>query len=336
MAKLKTYTKEELLNAVSIRNAETKWIQNIQIASADWKKEIQNTNIDFIILGVSEDIGIRANLGRAGAQFTFEKTLPTLLSIQANKYFDAKNALLLGNILFDEEYKDISTLDVDSLRKLCERVDDIVYEVSLEVFKTNKRLIVIGGGHNNSYPLLKALSSSLQKPVNCINVDAHTDYRIIEGRHSGNGFRYAKNEGYLKRYGIFGLHENYNSDNVLKEIDSDKDIQYICFEDVEVRKRYPIDLALNSLINFLLSDECGFEIDLDAIAHVPSSAMSATGFSLNDARAIVHQVSALLNTKYLHITEGSIGLAEKNDSYLLQKTIAYLISDYLKSSKNSR
>jgi formiminoglutamase len=33
---------------------------------------------------------------------------------------------------------------------------------------------------------------------------------ILEGRHSGNGFSYAYEEGFLKIF-YFGLHENYTS-----------------------------------------------------------------------------------------------------------------------------
>jgi formiminoglutamase len=38
--------------------------------------------------------------------------------------------------------------------------------------------------------------------VNAINFDAHSDFRILEGRHSGNGFSYAYEEGFLKKYFI--------------------------------------------------------------------------------------------------------------------------------------
>jgi formiminoglutamase len=47
--------------------------------------------------------------------------------------------------------------------------------------------------------------------VNAINFDAHSDFRILEGRHSGNGFSYAYEEGFLKNILFFGLHENYTS-----------------------------------------------------------------------------------------------------------------------------
>jgi formiminoglutamase len=46
--------------------------------------------------------------------------------------------------------------------------------------------------------------------VNAINFDAHSTF-ILEGRHSGNGFSYAYEEGFLKNILFFGLHENYTS-----------------------------------------------------------------------------------------------------------------------------
>jgi formiminoglutamase len=39
--------------------------------------------------------------------------------------------------------------------------------------------------------------------VNAINFDAHSDFRILEGRHSGNGFSYAYEEGFLKKIFFF-------------------------------------------------------------------------------------------------------------------------------------
>jgi arginase family enzyme len=39
-----------------------------------------------------------------------------------------------------------------------------------------------------------------RKTINAINFDAHSDFRILEGRHSGNGFSYAYEEGFLKKY----------------------------------------------------------------------------------------------------------------------------------------
>lgn len=57
--------------------------------------------------------------------------------------------------------------------------------------------IAIGGGHNNAYPMLKGYSLAKKEKINAINCDPHADFRALEGRHSGNGFSYAVNDGYL-------------------------------------------------------------------------------------------------------------------------------------------
>jgi formiminoglutamase len=67
--------------------------------------------------------------------------------------------------------------------------------------------VVIGGGHNNAYPLLKGAAKGLQQAqqtplpqINCINLDAHTPVTgPEEGRHSGNAFRYAESDGFLQK-----------------------------------------------------------------------------------------------------------------------------------------
>ena len=43
--------------------------------------------------------------------------------------------------------------------------------------------MVIGGGHNNSFPLLKAVSQTLGYPqgIACLNCDAHADFQAVGG-----------------------------------------------------------------------------------------------------------------------------------------------------------
>jgi formiminoglutamase len=71
--------------------------------------------------------------------------------------------------------------------------------------------------------------------VNAINFDAHSD-RILEGRHSGNGFSYAYEEGFLKKYFIFGLHEIYLK-SVLDLIKKTDDrVRYNTYDSIGIRK----------------------------------------------------------------------------------------------------
>lgn len=334
MASLQIFNPEFIANYYTHRNSELKWGDlSKTISSNNWETELINSDVEYVILGIAEDIGIRANFGRAGAKETFINSLSSILNIQHNRFINSEKILILGQITFDDEYKSISN-SIDDLRILCEKVDEIVFDIALKIFKAKKKLIVVGGGHNNSYPLIKALSSYHQTSINCLNVDAHTDYRALEGRHSGNGFSYAKKDNYLNRYGILGLHENYNSESVLKTIDDNIDIQYFTFEDIKIRKRVTIEESVNSFVNFLIEKPCALEIDLDAIQYLPSSAMSSTGFSTNQMREIIHHSASLLKCEYIHLTEASIGLTtNENDKYILGKTIAYLLSDYIKATQ---
>lgn len=54
--------------------------------------------------------------------------------------------------------------------------------------------------------------------INCVNLDAHPDYGVTEGRHSGNAFRYAEEDGYLGKYCIIGVHENNISQGILMDM----------------------------------------------------------------------------------------------------------------------
>lgn len=334
MAKLQVYDQKKIESLYKPRANETKWGQSIHyIKDADrWQEELQASKASYVILGLPEDIGIRANLGKGGADKSFDLAISSLLNIQQNNYQDASKVLLLGHIDFEEELARSQNMNTDELRALCADIDQSVYPIVQSIIASGKKLIAIGGGHNNSYPLLKGSSLALGSALNCINIDAHSDYRIKEGRHSGNGFRYAKDDGYLNKYGIFGLHENYNSEQVLSDIEFDPNIQFITFEDIVIRKRYPLELALNSIIIFLQKNPCGIELDLDSIAGVPSSASSSTGWSTSEAREILHQCSSLLSSVYLHITEASFVNASENEKNMHSKYIAYLISDFIKSS----
>jgi formiminoglutamase len=95
-----------------------------------------------------------------------------------------------------------------------------------------------------------------------------------------------------------------------------------------------MELALNSMVIFLQKHPCGIELDMDSIIDYPTSAVTSTGWNTTEARSILHQCSTLLSSVYLHITEGSLGLASEQERSAKAKYIAYLVSDFIKSSGN--
>ena len=157
------------------------------------------------------------------------------------------NLAILGDFQFNEFQEEIENLNLKipkNRQRLFEMVDHIDQEVSKLCFKLirHKKIpIVVGGGHNNCYGIIKGLSLGLTTPINVINMDTHSDYRILEGRHSGNGFSYAKHDSYLDKYCILGLQENYTSKDVLDKLKKKKKILTYTFEDLYIRQKYKMN-----------------------------------------------------------------------------------------------
>ena len=321
---------------VNKRKGETKFCEAIQIPkpSLTIEDNLKQTNAKFILFGIEESIGVFANYGKTGAEKTWTPILTTLLNTQNNKFNHASELMVLGSFDYQEFQNEIVTSKkttpkhIKKARTFVEQIDADVSFLVHQIVKAGKIPIAIGGGHNNSYGLIKGCALALNKKINVINLDAHTDFRPEEGRHSGNGFSYAFAEGFLKRYFIFGLHENYTSEKLLKGIQKIKNVKFNTFEDIEIRKTKRFKDELNSALEFLSNSSYGIEIDCDAITGVPSSAGTSTGFSANKARRFLHLASLSNQVCYLHICEAII---TKNDRSKTAKLISYLITDFLRN-----
>src|SRR5690606_7963358 len=120
---------------------------------------------------------------------------------------------------------------------------------------------------------------------------------------SGNGFRYAKMDGYLKRYAVVGLHRNYNAQSVLEEMASDPDIQFCFYEDIFLEEKHDFKQAVDAAIRFTAGKPVGIELDLDCIENVLSSASTPCGIAPLLARRFLTQTARLSDVAYLHLTE---------------------------------
>ncbi len=333
MERLQIYSKDYLLSLTSIREGETKLGEKLQIIEN--LKNLANSSCKFVLLGLPEDIGVRANFGLGGAETAWEPALKALLNIQSTAKFSGNEMAVLGHLSFEGELKAAEELnphhadDLEQLRDLVNNIDDRVTAILKLIFNAGKIPIIIGGGHNNCYPILRALSQQFNQSVNVVNIDAHTDFRALEGRHSGNGFRYAYQEKYLGKYAIVGLQENYTSQNIIDELSALKDqVRYYFFDEM-IRENNSYDRAFQDAMNFT-EGICGLELDLDAIAGVLSSATSPTGFTVNQVREMICQTK-LRQFFYFHIAEGATHLSDGREDISTGKLIATLITDFIKS-----
>jgi len=327
-------SQEEINTLVSRRPGETKIGETILTSGENWSEELKTSPANFVLLGIPEDIGVRANYGVGGTQSLWQPALNAFLNVQETTLLKGSTVLLLGAFDFSELIQRTGGMNPLDMRDLVSEIDDRVYPIIKTIADAGKIPIVIGGGHNNAYPILKGVSRSKGKPIHAINLDAHSDYRSIEGRHSGNGFRYAKMDGYLKRYAVVGLHRNYNAQSVLEEMASDPDIQFCFYEDIFLEEKHDFKQAVDAAIRFTAGKPVGIELDLDCIENVLSSASTPCGIAPLLARRFLTQTARLSDVAYLHLTEGATRLADGREDMLTAKLVSYLITDFIRTCTN--
>lgn len=337
------FTVSDLTKYTSQRSGEIKFGERILTIPKDTNtlEYIKSCDADFVLLGIPEDIGVRANFGRPGAASAWESAIKSIVNLQHNKFAKGSNLLILGAINVKEATEEANSLDATTkegrkvLSELIEKIDKDVAHAVCQIILAGKTPIIIGGGHNNAYGNIKGMALAKGKPLNAINFDAHTDFRLLEGRHSGNGFSYAFEEGFLKKYFIFGLHENYASKGVMENIKKYQDrIKFNTYEQIAVRKEKSFSEEMAHALGFIEDEPYGIEIDLDSLPNIASSAMTPSGFSVEKARQFIHYFGQHQNAAYLHLCEGAPDLDNEKNNYLTGKLIAYLVTDFMKAKSD--
>lgn len=336
---------ETIRRYVQRRKGEEKLGEHLRILEGpDWAASLHrwvNDGVRYALIGIPESLGPMANLGRCGSEHAWPAFLQAFLNLQHNAYLNGKSMVCLGTIQTAAINADAKRLDrqhpgsIDRLRQLCRKLDQQVSPVLEKVFATGATPIIIGGGHNNAYPLIRAAALGLERSggIGCVNVDAHADLRPLEGRHSGNSFHYAIQDGYLSRYFIVGLHEVYATQAMLDIMAVNEQIGFSRFDPGESpRKR------LDQVIEFF--DEpflpLGIEIDLDAIVGMPSSARTPSGYTLDQIRAFLRALASRRRLYYLHLPEGAPDPDSPVQMQQTGKSLAYLVSDFIHFQEKPR
>lgn len=342
MEKIIRFTIHNLAKITNHRSGEIKFGEKMitipkDVDSIDF---LTTCEAKYVLFGIPEDIGIRANFGRPGAASAWDSAIKSIANIQHNRFCKGSQLIILGQLDVSDKMQEVEHLDFNDiddrfkLSQLVEKIDKDVSHIIFNIIKSGKTPIIIGGGHNNSYGNIKGTALAKGKPINAINFDAHSDFRIIEGRHSGNGFSYAYEEGFLKKYFIFGLHENYTSKSVLDIIKKIEDrVRFNTYDSVSIRREKNFDQEMALASEFINDDFFGIEIDLDAIPNIACSAMTMSGYSVEQLRQFIYYFAKNKNAAYLHICEGAPDLGEEKNNHLIGKLIGYLVTDFIKSNQ---
>ncbi len=314
------YSEEALLQFTALRNGEVK------LGEVCRGNTTQYASKQFYVIGVSEDVGPQLNGGRPGANKAFDAFLPRFLSVQSNSFLKGDNIHVLGKIVPDQQFN-----STENQLLFIQSLDEYLARLVQDIVSAGGIPIVIGGGHNNAFPLIKGVFQALNVPISVVNLDPHADLRETSFRHSGNGFSTAFEQGFLKTYVPFGLHESYNNQFILDFINK-HDCKPFYFESwLDDPNQFYVDLK--SVANLLQNVPTGIELDMDAIAYMPSSAYTPSGVSVNEARQYVRKLAVSSTIKYIHFPEAAP--SSKEEEAIVGKTLAYLVTDFIKVHSNA-
>ena len=334
MQNFKLLNTNRLTDLISKRPGEVKLGEKIRVleSSHNIYEQIKDLDVKYVIFGVKEDLGVRANFGIPGTKITWKKFLLSFLNIQNNSFINANGILVLGHLSFKTHYKNIDSLDINDLRNITSEIDKSVSYITQIIIKAKKIPIIVGGGHNNAYGIIKGSALALNKKINVLNIDAHADFRPLEGRHSGNGFSYAFHEGFIKKYYAFGLHENYISDYFLNQLKTNKNhIKYVSYESLLRLKDLQNKEKINDQIrDFICQGDFGLELDCDAIKNISSSAQSPVGFETSTIRKLIYDFATYKNVLYFHICEGIAMNSPENN---IGKLLSSFVTDFIKANQ---
>ena len=346
MQHFKFYNKQDILSLTRVRRFETKIGEQIKLVStvAQWEQLLQKEETKFVIFGIPEDLGVRANSGVGGTDSAWVPFLSAFLNTQSNDFLGGSEIVLLGHFDFgDMKYLIEQNAygpeeKIDAYRHAVNTIDEEVEELVKIICSHNKIPIAIGGGHNNAYPLIKGAAKGLLKAgkiplaqINAVNLDAHSDFRPSEGRHSGNGFRYAEEDGFLQKYCVIGLHESYLPQNVWMDIVNNPFIDFITYEDIFLHEKRNFIQAVAHATGFTEDNYVGIELDLDCIEGTLSSAETPSGILALHARQYMTFTAIDTKPAYVHICEGATQLIDGRKQETTGKLISYLVSDFIKS-----
>jgi len=340
------YKRQDILSLTRLRRFETKLGECLQtISGAPLTEAVMGSKARYILLGIPEDIGIAGNHGTGGADTAWMPFLQSFCNMQSTDTFTGEEVLALGHF----DFTDVKALIManaknnDEMTDACRHAVANIIDVEVEalikqIVAAGKTPVVIGGGHNNAYPMIRGTAKGLYKAglitnpgINVINADAFGGYLHTEGRHSGNSFRYAMEEGFLKKYAIIGLQENHNSQRMLDELYSNINIQYSFFEDICVREKTSFRQAVVQSISFTEESYTGIELSMNCIEQALSSSGGKCGFTALQARQYISFAAGYSQAAYLHICDGAAQLTNGQSDAYTGRLITELVSDFIKA-----
>ncbi|MBU2512657.1 formimidoylglutamase [bacterium] len=242
----------------------------------------------FVIVSCSQDEGINRNSGRIGAAKGPAAIRQAFYKLAAPEKMETGDLFDLGDTAFD-----------DSLEKIHQRH----YQIVESLLRDGKKIIVLGGGNDLSYPDCKAHQQVFPKTA-AVNIDAHLDIRKNLLANSGTPYRQLIDENIIEphRFYEIGIQKHANSKVYLNHAHR-IGINIITLDDIQ---QAFINNDIDTRLNQLRSESLFIGLDMDSIraSDAPGvSAPSPIGLSGEQAVFLLRYLIGKNRVNLLEITE---------------------------------
>lgn len=249
---------------------------------------------DIVILGCPQDEGVKRNQGRVGAKLApdeirreFYKFTPFGIRV---KIFDA------GNVRCDGSLEDIH-----------ERHK----QLAAGFLRDGKKLIVLGGGNDISYPDGAAIAEVFGSDHwIAVNVDAHFDVRADIPRNSGTPYRQLLEEKLLRPSHFYEVgYQSQLASPIYHRYLQELGVNLVSLEQLKSHETTDYELRERLRSRFIqqsdsLSVFFGFDLDAVRMSDAPGvSAPNPTGLRAGELINLVKFAASLANTRIIEFTE---------------------------------
>ncbi|RPI71329.1 MAG: arginase [Ignavibacteriales bacterium] len=241
-----------------------------------------------VLIGSPQDKGVKRNKGRAGARNAPDEIRAELYKLVTKEKIEHLNLFDIGDI---------------KIQSSLEETHAIQEKIIFQLLNDGKRIIVLGGGNDISYPDCKALSN-YNRNLLAINIDSHPDVRFDIPRNSGTPYRMLLEENLidgenfyeigLKPYALSTVHENY-----LKQ----KNVPVYTFEKV---KETGISILFDKILSNNRNEVIFWGFDMDSVRGPEAPGVSAPapyGFTSDEAVELAKIAGRDKRTKIFEISE---------------------------------
>ena len=246
------------------------------------------TGSDIVILGSPQDEGVIRNKGREGARYAPDKIRESLYKLPVNEKISSAKVFDLGNVKTEQNLEEIHS-----------RQEEVVYRL----LNDNKKVIIIGGGNDISYPDCKALSRVDSNPL-VFNIDSHFDVRTDKLRNSGTSYRMLLDENLVnpKNFYEIGI-KKHSSATAHKDYLEKKGGHIYYYDRIKGGK---IKKILKEILLKKKNKTLFWGFDMDSVNDSDAPGVSAPnpiGLSAEEALVVAELAGKDKRTKILEISE---------------------------------